>query len=110
MYVAGPRDVAMDTITFAKYPFTQEALRLRQGPGLFDRGRDPVKPAYAQVRTRARQRVLSAIKGEEGGYRFDDAERELLSYPVARILVAAAGDQYLIKRFALYASLNGLMI
>jgi DNA primase large subunit len=95
--------MAMDTITFAKYPFTKEASAYVK-----DRGYSIedviVRPAYAQVRTRARQRVLSAIRGEDSGYRFDDAERELLSYPVARILVAAAGDQYLIKRFALYES------
>jgi DNA primase large subunit len=48
--------------------------------------------------------VLSAIKGEQEAHRFDDEERELLSYPVARILVAAIGDQYLIKRFSLYES------
>jgi DNA primase large subunit len=93
----------MDTITFAKYPFTREASAYVK-----DRGYSIedviVKPAYTQVRTRARQRVLNAVKGKEWAYRFDDAERELLSYPVARILVAATGDQYLMKRFALYES------
>ena len=93
----------MDTITFAKYPFTREASAYvkERGYAIED---VIVKPAYAQVRTRARQRVLSAIKGKQRAHHFDNAEQELLSYPVARILVVAAGDQYLAKRFALYES------
>jgi DNA primase large subunit len=98
---AGARDVAMDTITFARYPFTREASAYVR-----DRGysmEDVInKPAYGQVRTRARQRVISAVKGKLHACRFDDPERELLSYPVARIMVAAVGDQYLIKRYALH--------
>jgi Eukaryotic-type DNA primase, large subunit len=95
--------MAADTITFARYPFTREASAYVK-----DRGYSIedviVRPAYAQVRTRARQRVLDAIKGSESAHRFDDAERELLSYPVARIMVVAVGDPYLAKRFALYES------
>jgi DNA primase large subunit len=93
----------MDKIAFARYPFTREASAYVKDRG-YSMEDVIVKPAYGQVRTRARQRVLSAIKGEQWAHRFDDEERELLSYPVARILVAAIGDQYLIKRFALYES------
>jgi DNA primase large subunit len=102
-HVAGPRDLAMDTNPFARYPFTREASAYVKDRG-YSMEDVIVKPAYGQVRTRARQRVLDAIKGKQHANSIDDAERELLSYPVARILVAASGDQYLIKRFALYES------
>lgn len=63
--MAGPQDVAVDSIAFAKYPFTREASAYVK-----DRGYSIedviVRPAYGQVRTRARQRVLNAIKGEPG--------------------------------------------
>jgi DNA primase large subunit len=91
----------MDTITFAKYPFTREASAYVKDRS-YSMEDVIARPAYAQVRTRARQRVISAIKGKLQAYRFDDPERELLSYPVARIMVAAIGDQYLIKRYALH--------
>lgn len=93
--------MAMDTITFARYPFIREASAYVRDRG-YSMEDVIARPAYGQVRTRARQRVLSAIRGKLHAYRFDDPERELLSYPVARIMIAAIGDQYLIKRYALY--------
>ncbi len=94
----------MDPIAYAKYPFTQEAscyVKDRQ----YSIEDVIVKPAYEQVRTRAKRRVLDAIRGDaHPGDRLSDPERELLSYPVARIMVASTGDQYLIKRFALWES------
>jgi DNA primase large subunit len=102
--MAGYREQAMDTIAYAKYPFTQEAscyVKDRQ----YSIEDVIVKPAYEQVRTRAKRRVLDTIKGDaHPGDRLSDPERELLSYPVARIIVASTGDQYLIKRFALWES------
>lgn len=94
----------MDLTDLSKYPFTQEAMNLVR-----DRQYSiedvVVKPAYGQVRTRARKRVLNAITGEAGAdERLPDPERELLSYPVTRMMVAALEDQYLIKRFALWES------
>ncbi|HUL61646.1 MAG TPA: DNA primase regulatory subunit PriL [Methanocella sp.] len=90
----------MDTIAFAKYPFTPEASSYVKDQR-YTIEDVIVRPAYEQVRVRARQRVIGAIRGKERAHRFDDAERELLSYPVARIMVAAIGDQYLVRRFAL---------
>ncbi|OPY29391.1 MAG: DNA primase large subunit PriL [Methanocella sp. PtaU1.Bin125] len=94
----------MDTIAYAKYPFTLEA-------SLYVKDRQYsiedviVRPAYEQVRTRAKRRILDAIGGNaRPGDRLPDPERELLSYPVARIMVASTGDQYLIKRFAVWES------
>ena len=105
MHMAGQREQAMDTITFAKYPFTQEASCYVKDRQLLDRGRDrqaglrrrsaPGPSSGYSTPSRARQRRRPAV---------DDPERELLSYPVARIMVASTGDQYLIKRFALWES------
>ncbi|HMK47219.1 MAG TPA: DNA primase regulatory subunit PriL [Methanocella sp.] len=94
----------MDTVAFAKYPFTQKALSyVRERNFSLD---DIVqKPAYGQVRTLAKRRVLNAINGEmHRNEILPDPDRELLSYPVARMLVALVEDQYLIKRFALMES------
>lgn len=102
--VLGQRGPAMDTVGFAKYPFTQEAsayVRDRK----YSIADIVQKPAYGQVRTRAKKRVLNAILGEpKADELLPDPERELLSYPVARMLVAMTEDQYLIKRFALWES------
>ncbi len=98
------REQDMDTIAYSKYPFTQEAscyVKDRQ----YSIEDVIVKAAYDRVRVRAKRRVLDAIKGDAGpGDRLSDPEHELLSYPVARIMVASTGDQYLIKRFALWES------
>lgn len=60
------------------------------------------------VITRAKERVIQAIRGEIKNI-FDDKkipqdvdiEEELFSYPVARIFVSCIGDHYLIRRYAL---------
>ncbi|NYT00430.1 MAG: DNA primase regulatory subunit PriL [Methanocellales archaeon] len=60
------------------------------------------------VITRAKERVIQAIQGEIKNIFGDkkipteiDIEKELFSYPVARIFVSCIGDHYLISRYAL---------
>ncbi|CAJ37400.1 DNA primase regulatory subunit PriL [Methanocella arvoryzae] len=94
----------MDAVGFAKYPFTQEALSYVRDRN-YSMEDILQKPAYGQVRLRAKKRVLNSIKGDvQADDLLPDPERELLSYPVARMLVAMTEDQYLMKRFALWES------
>src|SRR3990170_8351693 len=93
----------MDVFDFAYFPFVNgalkyvEALDFKLEDLFYDR-------AFEQIRERGKQRVLSAIG--DGITRPDcsdgiRAQKELLSYPVARILVSCINDGYLIKRYAL---------
>lgn len=91
-----------NVIAFAKYPFIQEASR-------YVKDRDysiediVSKPAYGRVRDRAKKRVLEAIAGESPKDEASlDPEIELLSYPVARMLVAILQDPYLSRRYGLW--------
>ena len=93
----------MDVIDFARFPFLTgalkyvEALDFRLEELFYER-------AFEQIRMRGKERVVESIG--EGITRpdFNDrigAQKELLSYPVARILVSCINDGYLIKRYAL---------
>ncbi|GFO97295.1 DNA primase large subunit [groundwater metagenome] len=93
----------MDVFGFAQFPYVSgalkyvEALDFKLDELFFDR-------AFGQVRERGKERVLSAIgEGIKKSVCTDrtGAEKELLSYPVARILVSCINDSYLIKRYAL---------
>ncbi|BAI62391.1 probable DNA primase large subunit [Methanocella paludicola SANAE] len=94
----------MDVVTFAKYPFIQEALAYvkEQGYSIED---IVSRPAYGIVRTRGKKRVLESLGAPVAG---DDMslrpEEELLSYPVARMLVSISGDTYLLRRYAVWES------
>ena len=93
----------MDVFGFAQFPYISgalkyvEALNFKLDELFFDR-------AFSQVRERGKERVLSTIgdgiKKQECTDR-TSAEKELLSYPVARILVSCINDSYLLKRYAL---------
>lgn len=93
----------MDVFGFAQFPYISgalnyvEALDFKLDELFFDR-------AFAQVRERGKERVLSTIgEGIKRQVCTDrtGAEKELLSYPVARILVSCINDGYLLKRYAL---------
>jgi DNA primase large subunit len=93
----------MDVFGFAQFPYISgalkyvEALDFKLDELFFDR-------AFAQVRERGKERVLSTIgEGIKRQVCTDttSAEKELLSYPVARILVSCINDSYLLKRYAL---------
>jgi len=90
----------MDVVTFAKYPFIQEALAYvkEQGYSVED---IVSRPAYGQVRARGKKRVLSAIANIKDEMSLQP-EEELLSYPVARMLVSMSQDTYMARRYAVW--------
>ena len=93
----------MDVFKFAYFPFVNAAAKYVEA---LDFKLDELfsERAFEQVRERGKLRVLEAIgdgitrnaSPDEGS-----AKKELLSYPVARILVSCINDGYLIKRYAL---------
>ena len=93
----------MDVFKFAYFPFVNGAVKYVEAldfklEELFS------ERAFEQVRERGKQRVLEAIGDGITMNAHPDrvgAEKELLSYPVARILVSCINDGYLIKRYAL---------
>lgn len=94
----------MDLAVLAKYPFLREAsafIRAEQ-VSLVD---VLSESAYARARAVGKARVLQALDRGSGPKRVavDPADQlsTLLGYPVARILVSALEDTYLIRRFAL---------
>ncbi len=96
----------MDIFGFARFPYVKgalkyvEAMDFRLEELFFDR-------AFEKVRELGKERVLSTIEGGINRQQSTDrlsAEKELLSYPVARILVSCINDSYLIKRYALEES------
>lgn len=94
----------MDAITAAKYPFLKDSARLlkESGPTL-----DLLveSMAYEQARLRGRERVMEALElGKIDDHPMTskiDATLELLSYPVARMIVSAVADPQFVKRYAI---------
>ena len=89
-------------ISFAIYPFTSGATAYVRElgvtiPDLLN------KRVYDRVRARSMERVIQAIEGriEKNVGTEIQAEIELLSYPVARIIISCIDDSYLIRRYAL---------
>jgi DNA primase large subunit len=95
----------VDLSRLAKFPFLHEA-------GGFIRSEKVsleeilLEPAYARARTLGKSRVLEALGknpiSERAAVGVADQISQLLAYPIARILVSAIEDTYLIRRFALY--------
>ncbi|MFQ6127407.1 MAG: hypothetical protein ACE5QW_00660 [Thermoplasmata archaeon] len=93
----------MDLRTLARYPFLRYASELirEEGPSLEDL---LLHPAYEESRLQGAERVRQAL--EEGlifeGKILTEADywRELLSYPIARMIVSGVGDAYLIRRYS----------
>lgn len=77
----------------------------KEGPSLSELLADPV---FEPARAAGRERVLRALKKGvilEGPLGSDaDCWRELLSYPISRMLVSGVADAYLIRRYALAES------
>ncbi|MCX9085228.1 MAG: DNA primase regulatory subunit PriL [Candidatus Methanoperedens sp.] len=93
----------MDVFKFAYFPFVNAAAKYVQE---LDFKLDELftERAFDPIRERGKNRVLEAIgDGIKRNVNPDkvSAEKELLSYPVARILVSCINDSYLIKRYAL---------
>ena len=93
----------MDVFKFAYFPFINAASEY---VGTLDLELDELfsERAFEQVRERGKSRVLEAIGDGITRNVYPDrvsAEKELLSYPVARILISCINDSYLIKQYAL---------
>ncbi|SNQ60052.1 DNA primase regulatory subunit PriL [Candidatus Methanoperedens nitratireducens] len=93
----------MDVFGFAYFPFIHGALKYVES---LDFKLDELfyDKAFEKVRERGKERVLQAIRDGVLEHEVSDrisAEKELLSYPVARILVSCINDGYLIRRYAL---------
>jgi len=93
----------MDIIDFANIPCTTGAMEYLKDSsiGSVDISTDP---AYESVRSAAKGRVLEALQNGTLKYRrYNEpaANKELLAYPVARIIVSSINNTYLTKRYAL---------
>lgn len=88
-------------IDLAKYPFTREAQEYIERLNLDIE--DLVSPEYSSVLERGRGRVMEALESGYISYR-DNAYVELLSFPLARLLVESLGDEYLRRRYAVAES------
>ncbi|MBN1539074.1 MAG: hypothetical protein JW939_02935, partial [Candidatus Thermoplasmatota archaeon] len=92
----------MNELTFiARYPFLKEAREwVKEQHFTIDQ---MLSPQSENVQKRALERVDDSIEGRE--IRYDvrgsgEEELELISYPVARFMVAAIGDPNLVKWFS----------
>ncbi|MCE8429535.1 MAG: DNA primase large subunit PriL [Candidatus Methanoperedens sp.] len=93
----------MDIIDFANIPCTSGALEyLRKSDiGLNDLC---TQAAFESIRSTGKERILKALKDGAMKYRrFNKlaAEKELLAYSIARIIVSCINNNYLTKRYAL---------
>ncbi len=85
------------------YPFTQEAAEYVRGTG-YSLTSLLEKNSFKPIRSRALERVEGAISGEiQDKQTSKEAEilAELLSYPMARVIISCLGDQILVRRYAL---------
>ncbi|WP_222915833.1 DNA primase regulatory subunit PriL [Natrinema sp. SYSU A 869] len=81
----------------ARYPFL-EAAREAVATEAVDLA--TVVEQDRAVVNRARQRVITAIEAGSTGETHRDARIELLSYPVARVLVSMVGERVLVRKYA----------
>ncbi|HEY7588246.1 MAG TPA: DNA primase regulatory subunit PriL, partial [Thermoplasmata archaeon] len=94
----------MELATLAKFPFLREASAYIRAEGV-SLEELLAEPAYARARALGKARVIEALEKGPPTERvtIDTADQlaALLAYPVARIMVSAIADHYLIRRFAL---------
>jgi len=90
----------MDEARLSEYPFLTKAAEYVAG---MDSTIDEilVSRGYGMARSRAKSRVIQAIKGEIRNEDLGLDTPELLSYPIARILVSCIDDAFLVRRYAL---------
>ena len=82
----------------AKYPFLDEA-------GEYIKARDLSlvdisQPDFNQVISRAKKRILQAIRSREVSGEIDKPEIEILSFPIALMLVKATNLEHLVSRYS----------
>jgi DNA primase large subunit len=94
----------MDSLDFARFPFIKGATEYVRSNDV-DLQELLTSEAYAQSRLRGKQRILDALNDGEITNCPTSGEQErlveVLSYPVARMLVSCVGDGFLIRRYAL---------
>ncbi len=94
----------MDLATLAKFPFLREAAAHIRAEGI-TLEELLTETAYGRARSLGKDRVIEALERGPAPERvaIDAADQlaGLLAYPVARILVSANADNYLIRRFSL---------
>jgi len=95
---------AMDVREYARYPFLRGASEFVKGSKV--ELEDLLShSAFSQARMRGKERVLDAIEKAsiDDNPMVTEEERlqEILSYPMARILVSCVGDGFLIRRYSL---------
>ncbi|MCU0860892.1 MAG: DNA primase large subunit PriL [Methanomassiliicoccales archaeon] len=94
----------MEAREFARYPFLGGASSWvkQEGVELEDL---LTHSAFQQARMRGKKRVLDSIEAAKVGdspmATEEDRLLEVLSYPLARILVSCVGDGFLVRRYAL---------
>lgn len=94
--------VMRDLEVLAKYPFLSEAKQyIRElGPSVDELLSDPV---FSRARSRGIERVQQSIKknSDESFVVGDEVDciMELLSYPVARMVVVSVGDEFFLRRY-----------
>ncbi len=94
----------LDQKTAARYPFLKESADLLRQKGVTLETLIS-SLAYERARTLGKERVLEAIEFAKVVERpiatETDAMNELLSYPVARMLVSCLGDEKFVRRYAI---------
>ncbi len=94
----------MELASLAKFPFLREAAAHIRAEGV-TLEELLTETAYARARALGKSRVVEALEKGPPTERvaIDTADQlaQLLAYPVARILVSANADNYLIRRFSL---------
>ncbi|MHA2434146.1 MAG: hypothetical protein ACXADO_13020 [Candidatus Thorarchaeota archaeon] len=94
----------MELRAIARYPFLDDASEFirKEGPTLEELLQHP---AYEEVRREGANRVRNALeKGlipEREANTETDLLRDILSFPIARMIVSGVGDAYLIRRYSL---------
>ncbi|MEM3586642.1 MAG: DNA primase large subunit PriL [Candidatus Jordarchaeaceae archaeon] len=91
----------LSKVDLAKYPFTREAQEYIKSLNIDVE--DLVSPEYSSVLERSSERVIEALENGYVSYR-DNAYVELLSFPIARLIVESVGDEYLRRRYAVAES------
>jgi len=93
----------MDIIDFANIPCTSGALEYMRESDIVSHDLC-TQAAFESIRSTGKERVLEALKDGAMKYRrFNKlaAEKELLAYLIARIIVSCINNNYLTKRYAL---------
>jgi len=83
----------------AKYPFLQDAVKLVDALNI--QIADLSDPIYVKVLDRAAERITEAIVDGVVEAKLEDYMTELVSYPVASMLVSLKGESYLDRRYSL---------